>query len=219
MKIRPYVHKLETSKEFKNFKNKYPNSFMTAGFFILDFETGKNVHQVNFYVPSEKKIAAFTLDQGITFQLLNMVNNNIIPEELDINTNIDLDALQGILADEMHNRGMSEEIRKIIAVIQCHKGKKIWSLNCVLSGMEILNSHVEDDTKTVLRIDKTSLMDIMRRIPNNKIGSDQAKENPKDELKNLEKLQAEIEKQKEKIKVEIDKNKIAKTNSKKNTKE
>ena len=116
MKIKPYVEKLEESKEYKTFMSKYPSSYMTAGFFILDFETGKNIHQIDFYVPTEKKVAAFTLDQGVNMQLLDFLNK--IPEKLDINTNIDLDALQGILADEMHNRGMSEEIRKIIAVIQ-----------------------------------------------------------------------------------------------------
>ncbi len=205
MKIKPYVQKLEGSKEYKTFRNKYPDSFMTAGFFILDFETGKNVHQVDFYVPTEKKVAAFTLDQGVNLQMLDMVNVTKTPEKLEMNTNIDLDALQGILMDEMHNRGMSEQIRKIIAVIQTVNGKKIWSLNCVLSGMEILNSHVEDDSKTVLRIDKTSLMDIMKKVPLKEMAAKQGKGDVKAELKNLEKLESEIGKEKEKLKLEINK--------------
>jgi len=216
MKIKPYVQKLEGSKEYKIFRSKYPDSFMTAGFFILDYETGKNVHQVDFYVPTEKKVAAFTLDQGVSLQLLDMVNVTKTPEKLDINTNIDLDALGGILMDEMHNRGMSEQIRKIIAVIQTVNGKKIWSLNCVLSGMEILNSHVEDESRTVLRIDKTSLMDIMKKVPLNEMAAKQGKGDVKAELKNLEKLQSEIEKEKEKLKLEIDKKQIKQVKSEMN---
>jgi hypothetical protein len=43
MKIKPYVAKLEKSKEYKSFKAKYPDAFMIAGFFVLDLEEGKNM--------------------------------------------------------------------------------------------------------------------------------------------------------------------------------
>ena len=59
----------------------------------------------------------------------------------------------------------SEDIKKIIAIVQNIDGKKIWSLNCVLTGMEVLKSKVEDESKSVLRIEKTSLVDIMKRMP------------------------------------------------------
>ena len=73
MKIKPYVEKLEKSKEYKSFKAKYPKAFMVAGFFILDFEAGKNIHQLDFFVPEENKIAAFTLDDKVQVQLLEML--------------------------------------------------------------------------------------------------------------------------------------------------
>ena len=200
MKIKPYLNKLEGSKEYKQFKSKYPESFMTAGFFILDLETGRNVHQIDFYVPKEKKIAAFTLDKGVVFQMLDLVDMKMVPEKLDLSKSIDLDTLKGILTDEMRNRGMSEDIKKIIAVIQNIKGKKIWNLNCVLSGMELLNSHVEDDTSTVLRIERSSMMDLMKKINPKDLVKAPGKGDIKTELKNLDKLEAEIEKEKEKLK-------------------
>jgi len=212
MKIKPYVEKLEKSEEYKNFKIKYPDAFMVAGFFVLDLETGANIHQIDFYVPNEKKIAAFTLDEGVTLQLLDMLSKDgKTPEKLDLETNVDLDALKGILTDEMHNRGISEDIKKIIAVIQNIDGKKIWNLNCVLTGMEILKSHVEDESKTVLKMDRTSVMDIMKHMPTQalKQQSDSIPKASKDELdkevKNLEKLEAEIQKEKEKLKKELEK--------------
>jgi hypothetical protein len=212
MKIQPYVEKLEQSEEYKNFKIKYPESFMIAGFFVLDLEGGMNIHQIDFYIPKKKKVAAFTLDEGVKLQLLEMLSKDgKEPQELDISTNIDLDALQGILTDEMHNRGISEEIKKIIAVIQNIEGKKIWNLNCVLTGMEILKSHVEDESKTVLKMDRTSVMDIMKHMPKgamikaqkqaqDQVQSEPSKEDAKKEMENLEKIEAEIKKEKEKLK-------------------
>src|SRR3989344_6584764 len=164
MKIQPYVDKLNASPEYKKFAKKYKDAFLVAGFFVLDFEAGKNVHQIDFYIPSEKKFAAFTVDGGVSVQILDTMNDSV-PEKLDINTNIDLDALQGILEDEMKNRNMTEDIKKIIAVLQTIKGKKVWNINSVLSGMEILKAHVEDSSQTILKMEKTSISDIMKKIP------------------------------------------------------
>jgi len=209
MKIKPYIEKLEESEEYKNFKIKYPDSFLVAGFFVLDLESGANVHQIDFYVPTEKKIAAFTLDGEITVKLLEMLDSKKVPEKLNMETNVDLDALQGILMDEMKNRGMSENIRKIIAVIQNIDGKRIWNLNCVLTGMEILKSHVEDESQTVLKIEKASIMDIMKKMPSPKLmGAPKGagtKEDIKGELQKLDKVEEEIEKAKEKLKQELNK--------------
>ncbi len=208
MKIQPYIEKLNSSKEFKKFKDKYNDAFLVAGFFVLDLEMQQNIHQIDFFIPSQKKIAAFTLDSGVNLQILDTMSEKT-PEKLDMNTNIDLDAIEGILEDEMKNRNMTEEIKKIIAVIQNIKGKKIWNLNCVLSGMEILKAHVEDESQTVLKMEKLSFTDIVKKMPIEQIQplqqpqqaqSVQNKEDTEEELKKLEKLEEEIQREKQRLK-------------------
>lgn len=164
-KIKPYINRLNNSKEYKNFEKKHKDAFMIAGFFILDLETQNNLHQIDYYVPQEKKIAAFTIDKGVVMQMLDMMNNKLVPEKLDMQTNIDLDALPGILEDEMKNRNITADIKKIIAIVQTIEGKKIWNLSCVLSGMNILKAHVDDSSKTVLKMEKSSIMDYISKIP------------------------------------------------------
>jgi hypothetical protein len=133
--------------------------------FVLDFEAGQNMYQMDYFIPGEKKVAAFSFGDDIKMQLLETAGSDKIPEKLDIKTKIDLDALEGILEDEMKNRSISEEIKKIIAVLQMHEGKKIWNLHCVLSGLGILRAHVEDATETILKMEKISMIDIMKHIP------------------------------------------------------
>lgn len=202
MKIKPYVEKLEKSKEFALFNEKYPDAFMVAGFFVLDLEAGQNLHQIDFFVPSEKKIAAFSLDGDVKMQLLETLTGKT-PEKLDLDVNIDLDSLAGILTDEMRNRNISENIRKIIAIIQNVGGKKIWNLSCVLTGMEILKSHVEDETKTVLKIEKESFMDIMKKLPTKGMpqltAAPKTKKDIKQELTKLKTIETEIEKEKKEL--------------------
>jgi hypothetical protein len=164
MKIQPYLTKLNSSSEYKDFTKKNSDAFMVAAFFVLDLESGKNQHVIDYYVPSKKKVVAFTLDNQITVQMMDLMAKKA-PEKLDLKTKIDLDALQGILEDEMKNRNITDEIKKIIAVVQMIDSKKIWNLNCMLSGMGILNAHVEDSSGTVLRMEKKSFMDIVRKLP------------------------------------------------------
>jgi hypothetical protein len=207
MKIQPYIEKLNGSQAYKKFKEKHNDAFLVAGFFVIDLESKQNIHQIDFYIPSQKKIAAFTLDEGINLQVLDMMGNSK-PEQLDIQTNIDLDAIEGILEDEMKNRKMTEDIKKIIAVIQNVKGKKIWNLNCVLSGMEILKAHVEDESKSVLKMEKISFTDLVKKVPRAQgalpqqgpPGKNPLEADPKDQLKKLEQLEKEIKKEKDRLK-------------------
>ncbi len=204
MKIQPYIEKLEVSPEYKEFKQKYHDSFLVAGFFILDYETGQNMHQIDYYIPSEKKVAAFTLAEQIAVQILELMDERV-PEQLDERTNIDLDALKGIIEDEMKNRSITEEIKKMIAVVQRVQGKVIWNVNCILSGMELLKSHVDDLSETVLKMERSSVMDYLKKIPAQ--GSMPAKAakaiTPEDidkEIEKLDKLKEMLNKEKENLK-------------------
>ena len=194
MKIKPYFDKLQKAKEYKQFSLENPDSFMVAGFFVIDFESGSNIHQIDFYVPSKKKVAAFTLDNGVQVQMMKTLPSKKKPEKLDLNVKIDLEALAGIIRDEMHNRGISEDIKKMIAVLQTIDGKKIWNINCVLTGMELLRSKIEDESKSVLKIEKSSLMDIMKKIPTQTATMPTTAKSMKDELKKLDSIETEIKK-------------------------
>ena len=224
MKLTPYVERLNNSNQFKDFNKKNEDAFIIAGFFILDYEAGKNVHQIDYYLPSKKKVAAFTLDGQITMQLLSLLNEKV-PEKLDIKTKVDLDQLKGILEDEMKNRNITDEIRKVIAVLQCIDGKRIWNLNCILTGMGVLNAHIEDESRSVLKMEKRSFTDIMKKIPASQLMPQQLQtlqssqeaspEQSQEKLKQLEKLKQEIEKEEEEIQ-NLSKNKAGQKQKDKN---
>jgi len=232
MKIQPYVDKLIASGPYKEFKKKYSDAFIAAGFFVIDLEMGNNIHQLDFYIPSQKKFAAFTLDKGVYVQILDSVMDHV-PEKLDLKTKIDLEALPGILEDEMKNRSITEDIRKIIAIVQNIKGKRVWNINSVLSGMDILKAHIDDSSQTVLKMEKTSFVDIMKKIPMDQMqqmaklskmqggeemeGEEEVKEDATmEELKKLDKLEEAIQKEKLRLKnaiIEEEKKSSAKNGS------
>lgn len=163
MKFLHYLGKLHTSPIFKQFEKKNKKAYLCAGFFVLDFELGKNLHHIDYYIPSNKKIATFALDKGIKMKISEAVTKKK-PEKLEGKSKTDLDALKEIIEDEMKNRTVTEEIKKIIAILYSVEGKKLWHINCILSGFGILKVHLDDESSSVIEFEKTSLTDIMRKI-------------------------------------------------------
>jgi len=199
MKIQLYLDKLSSSETYKQFREKYTDSFLIAGFFVLDYESGQNIHQLDYYIPSSKKVAAFNFGEKIDLKLLELMNKKI-PEKLDIHTKVDLDELKGIIEDGMKNRSLSEEVKKIIAIIQTVEGKKFWNINCVLSGMEILKVDIEDESKTILRMEKSSILDYVKKIPGAQLSAGKpSKESIDKQIHQLDKLKEELQKEKEEL--------------------
>ena len=162
MKLQPYLNKLEKSKEFKKFKQKQPEAYICAGFFILDFETKKNQHHLDYYLPN-KKIMTFMLDDKIQQKESETVMKKT-PEKLDINEKLDLDQIHGIIQDEMKNRTVTEPIKKIIAILQTQEGKDIWNVTCLLGGLKLLKVHIDDSSKSIVRFEEASMMDFVKRV-------------------------------------------------------
>jgi len=161
MKFEHYKARVEESKEFKKFREKHKKAYLCAGFFVLDFETGKNMHQVDYYLPNGK-IATFILEEGVNLKISEQALKKELPQiKAEIKT--DLDALKGIVEDEMKNRTVTERIKKIIAVLHILDNKVVWNLQCILDGLALLNVHVDDSDKSVLKFEKHSLMDLIKK--------------------------------------------------------
>ena len=94
MKIQPYFEKLNTSSIFQKFKEKNPKAYLAAGFFVIDFETNKNIHQIDYYNPDTSKITTFILDGAEVEEKESESANNLIPRQINQKINIDLDILK-----------------------------------------------------------------------------------------------------------------------------
>lgn len=188
MKFSHYKQRVEESPVFKTFKKKNKKAYLAAGFFILDYETDKHSHQIDYLLP-DGRIATFNLDEGINFKLSDKTlgkGQKALPE-IKQEANTDLDMLKGIVEDEMKNRIVTDKIKKIIAVLHIMDNKLVWNLQCLLDGLGILNVHVDDVDKSVLKFEKHSLMELIKVIPNQLQGKNkQAQKISEKEIKELE---------------------------------
>ncbi|MBU1136067.1 MAG: hypothetical protein ABIG37_02220 [Nanoarchaeota archaeon] len=163
MKFNHYLNKLHESSQFKKFSEKNKKAYLCAGFFVIDMETGKHIHQIDYALPN-KKVATFLLDEGVKIKISKQTLKKKLPEiKTDIKT--DIDALKGIVEDEMKNRTVTENIKKIIAILHIYDNKIIWNLQCILDGLTLLQVHVDDVDQSVLKFDKHSLIDLIKKQP------------------------------------------------------
>jgi len=163
MKIQPYIDKLNTSKQFKDFQNKNPNAYFAAGFFVLDFETKNNLHQIDYYDPKTGKMFTFMLDKDIELKESESANK-IIPKKINGAINLDLDILKGLVQDEMKNNTVTSKLQKIIAILQNLDGKLIWNLNCITNDMGIIKIHIDDESHSILKFEKVNLFEIVKKL-------------------------------------------------------
>jgi len=168
MKFNHYLKRLKESEEFQKFKEKHGEAYLCAGFFVLDFETGNDIHQVDYLLPN-KKVATFILDDGVRVKISAQTLKKKLPE-IKNKVKTDLDALKGIVEDEMKNRTVTEKIKKIVAILHILDEKVIWNLQCILDGLGILNVHVDDSDQSVLKFEKHSLLDLVKVSPMSMMG-------------------------------------------------
>jgi len=164
MKIQPYIEKLNNSKKFSEFKSSFPESYFSAGFFVIDFENKKNMHQIDYYNPKNKKMTTFELDGEEIVAKESAQPMPKTPEKINEEINLDLDILKGIVEDEMKNHTITHKLHKIIAVIQNNEGELVWNLNCITSDMGVVKVHILDKNHSVLKFETVNLFDIVKKI-------------------------------------------------------
>lgn len=167
MKTIDYVQKVKNSQDFKEFMKEDPKAYLCSLFFTRDFNDNRSETQVDFYSPKKKMIVSFKADKKIERFPLNkkaetLTHKKFIPKPIKETIKMDVDELEPTLTDEMHNRGMTYHIEKLLAFVNITDGELIWNCTGFLRGLGLLQAHVEDKTNTVLFMEKKSFFDILK---------------------------------------------------------
>ena len=166
MKSTAYIKKVKESLSFKEFMKEDPKAFLCSLFFTRDFSEKRSETQVDFYSPKQKMIISFKVDKKVERAPLakkaeTLTHKKFIPKPLNENIKMDVDEIVPTLIDEMHNRGMTYQIEKILAFVNITDGEVIWNCTAFLKGLGLILAHVEDKSNTVLFMEKKSFFDLL----------------------------------------------------------
>jgi len=151
MKFKELFEELKTKGCYAEFVEKFPDAYLSAGFFILSTEEkeGDKV-QIDFFIPSEKKIASF----DYPFNSF-MVHEDPIAESKEI-TNLDIKVDIMDLFGYGHEK-TEKKFNKVIAILK----DDIWNATYLL-GMDMQRLKFCPYTGDVKSEDKGMLTDFIR---------------------------------------------------------
>jgi hypothetical protein len=164
MSFTTLLQKVESSQEFQDFKQQNPEAELVAGFFILDFLSNDNKETLDY--KTEETIFTFTIKNNkIILNKDKLINDPTRPQltKIQPEVKIDTDQLRNIVQTQTLNNNIQAKLNKIIAVLQKYNEKQIWNLTCMLDQLIILNIHIDSETGEVLKFERKSMMDMIKR--------------------------------------------------------
>jgi hypothetical protein len=151
MKLKELMQELEVTQSYEEFKEQYPHSFLTAGFFILSQDEKEgDKFQLDFFIPKENKIASF--EYPFTNFKLHEDEIREAKEMSNLDLKVDLTDIKQIT-----KKVLGQEFTKIIAIMQ----NEVWNMTC-LSGITIKRMKINAYTQEIIEAGDLALNDVMR---------------------------------------------------------
>ncbi len=167
MKIQELIEELQDKSEHSEFKSQNPKTFFAAAFLILDLENQTEQIQLDYFLPEENKIAAFS--HPFTKP---KIHDNIIsvskegqtkpanPQPMQAQTakiKIDIDNLESACSEIIKENESKLQPTKIIAILK----DDIWNLTCMDNALGIVRIKINAISGEAIDFNKGSLMDFM----------------------------------------------------------
>ena len=163
MNLQFYIEKLESSDEFKKFKQEMPEAYMCSGFFVRDKEGGNDDVHIDFYDKKEDKI--------MSFQLCNEIKGIPIEkkdefsfEEISMKLDFDFDEIEKMIDDKMEDMSIKNKVQKILLSLQKVKGVDYLIGTIFISSLGMVKIKIDLDKKEFLEFEKKSFLDMMKII-------------------------------------------------------
>ena len=152
------IAEVENSPEFKSWKEKDPDSYLTSTFSMFS-ETPKE-WSISYFNPKTKKTTSFSC-QGVKKQEEPFSKEKNIPAlELD-KVKIEEDtALK--LAREEFGKKSSASVEKIVMVLQNLKDSPFWNVTFITSDLKSVNLKISCNSEEVLDVKVMNLSDFMQ---------------------------------------------------------
>lgn len=169
MTFRQTLNKVQESKIFQTFIKENPEAELCAGFFILDFLSNDNKRSIDYKLGDKVFTFDLTENDEVLIKEDKLLDLPDRPKLTKINpeTKIELNELKSIAGIAALDNGISAKFHKIIAVLQNNptesEVKQIWNLTCMLDQLIILNILVDSETGKVLKFDRKSMMDMIKK--------------------------------------------------------
>lgn len=166
MKIQDLVEELQEKQEYKTFQEQNPDTFFAAAFLILDLENKTEQIQLDYFLPQQNNIAAFSYpfaEPKIHDDIISVKEGKTTSAEVPIMTKqttqikIDIDDLESKCKELIKENNSLTIPTKIIAILK----DDIWNLTCMDDMLGIVRIKINAVSGELQDFNKGGLMDFM----------------------------------------------------------
>lgn len=147
-KLKKEIEAVHETKEFKEFKKKSPNSYLCAGFLLI--ETLDNTPwQMDYYCP-DRKIMATIILKGKEAELKETDQISLSKEgvtELNLEkVDYDFEDALKVIDKLLNEKYQGHKANKIITVLQNMKGNETWNITYLTNQFHVLNVKINAES-------------------------------------------------------------------------
>lgn len=166
MKTKDLIEELEETKEYNLFKEQNPDTFFAAAFLILDLKNKTEQIQLDYFLPKQNNIAAFShpfTEPKIHDDVISVQKGQTVPAKIKPMTKqtteikIDIDDLEPKCKELIKENNSSIAPTKIIAILK----DDIWNLTCMDDMLGIVRVKINAISGEAQDFNKGGLMDFM----------------------------------------------------------
>lgn len=172
MNLKFYLEKLNSSEEYKKFKEENPDAFFCSAFFVVDktnLKSPDNRQHFDCYVPSKNQMFSFQLENQIKLVPIEMIGEKKLPKIL-LNYDFDFEEMEKIIVEKMKQEQVKNKIQKIFFSLQNLEGKDFLIGTIFISTLGLLKINIDIAEKKVTEFIKKSFFDMIKISKKN--GSD-----------------------------------------------
>lgn len=162
MNLQFYLEKLHSSEEFKDFMKKNPDAYLCSGFFVID-ENEKKDNKIHFdyFLPKEKEMFSFQLEEGIKLVALDKFDKRI-PKKISGEYGFEFKEIEKIIEERMKKENLKNKIQKIMLSLQEIDGKNYLIATIFISMLGMLSVKISLLDKKITSFEKKSFFDILK---------------------------------------------------------
>jgi len=167
MKFQFYMEKLENSKEYKDFIKKFKDAYLCSGFLSIDKEGQDNRIHLDFYCPSKKELYSFSLNEGVKFSKLEILDSRV-PGRISKKLNFELNDFEKLIEKELEGQNINTKIKKFLFSLQNFENKDFIIATIFISNLGLLKVNIDIKTKKIISFEKKSIKDFFKIISKKK---------------------------------------------------
>ena len=163
MNLKFYLERLNSSEEFKKFKEKNQDVFLCSGFFSINKKENNLDVYFDYYIPSKKEMFSFKLGEKIEKNPVEIFNKSV-PEKISENINFDFEEVEKIIKQKFQEEEINKKIQKILLSFQSLNSKNFLIGTIFISGLGIIQIKIDLDKKEIIKFKKKSFFDMIKII-------------------------------------------------------